>query len=487
MRRAWAVGILALVAVAGCDAPTRPEHTVRIERLSVSATQVDDGVSMQVTVNYPSDDGGPLRLGAPTLGSVTDVRVGGSPRSGSGETVDVNPTGRIAAVEYVVRGAVERYSDGVIVTLPIWTPPNDVSGDDERVPIEGSLLVGGVPSGPVHWHGASPASVAVEGQTITFRGDLATTTASEITFLLPVEAAPTAPLLPGASRVSTFEDRQASLDAADARIADDLRDDARREDLEANVYWGVVGLEIAIPFLITLIVLLRTATVRRRATRDVPEELSEQPSDLAPAAVALLHTEGDDIGAEAMAATILDLAHRGALTIEGVSGGRYTIQVVGSSQLPGEAGLLASLRSRAGSSGPPVGVSRSGDWWRALRRDAVGIARAGGLLRRRYPSGLFLAAVVALALTTLPLYARSPETIVAGIVVATILAAIPFVGGYVLTAAGHRERARWEAYRRHLAAADLADVPAPGVVVWERSLAYAAALGVATTAIGDLS
>jgi uncharacterized membrane protein len=117
----------------------------------------------------------------------------------------------------------------------------------------------------------------------------------------------------------------------------------------------------------------------------------------------------------------------------------------------------------------------------------VATARAEGLLRRRYPSGLFLTAVVALAITTLPLYARSPETIVGGFVVATILSALPFVGGFVLTGDGHRERARWESYRRHLAAADLGDVGAPGIVVWERALVYGAALGVATQAIGDLT
>ena len=86
-----------------------------------------------------------------------------------------------------------------------------------------------------------------------------------------------------------------------------------------------------------------------------------------------------------------------------------------------------------------------------------------------------------------PLYARSPEALVGGVVVATILAAIPFIGGFVLTGAGHRERARWEAYRRHLDGADLGDVPAPGVIVWESALVYAAALGVAEAAIKDLS
>jgi hypothetical protein len=289
--------------------------------------------------------------------------------------------------------------------------------------------------------------------------------------------------------VASYEDRQVASDASDARIASDLADDARREDLEANLYWGAVGLEIAIPFLVVLIALLRAAGVRRRATRDVPEELSDAPSDVFPAVVSLLHAEARDIGNDAAAATILDLARRGVIAIEAIGGGRYSVTVTGTSALPGEAALLAALAGDGTEpvTGPPLPTDKRGEWWRALRRDVVGIARSAGLLRRRYPSGLFLTAVVALAITTIPLYARSPEALVAGVVVASILAAIPFIGGFVLTAAGHRERARWEAYRRHLAAADLGDVPAPGVIVWESALVYAAALGIATAAIKDLS
>jgi hypothetical protein len=248
---------------------------------------------------------------------------------------------------------------------------------------------------------------------------------------------------------------------------------------------------VAIPFLITLLVVWRGAVVRHRAERGVPEEISDPPSDLQPALVSLLVANGKDIGNEAIAATILDLGHRGAIHIEGITSQRYTMKVVGSSQRRGEAALLAALAAAANQDrlvlGPPLPISREADWWKWLRQDVVASARQSNLLRRRYPSGLFLSAVVALAITTLPLYARSPETIVGGVVVATILAALPFVGGYVLTGAGHRERVQWEAYCRHLKAADLEDVPVPGIVVWENGLVYGAALGVATTAIGDLS
>jgi hypothetical protein len=368
----------------------------------------------------------------------------------------------------------------------VWVVPKAANADDQRVPVTGLLKLPTAPAGMVRWHGASPAEVSIDGAFVHLRGEIATSTSSGLTFLLPSDALPGAPLLTGASRVASYEDRQASADTSDARIASDLASDRRREDLEANLYWGAVGLEVAIPFLITLIVLLRTAAVRRRATRDVPDELPDAPSDLAPAVVALLHADAKNIGAGAIAATILDLVQRRALTIEGISGERYKLAVTGSASRPGEAAVLAAL-GPAPVEGPPLPISRQGEWWRMLRRDVVTIAREAGLLRRRYPSGLFLSAVVALAITTIPLYARSPEALVAGLVVASILAAIPFVGGFVLTGAGHRERARWEAYRRHLAAADLADVPAPGVIVWESALVYAAALGLATTATEDLT
>ena len=492
MRRAWWLAVLMMPALAGCDAPTRPEHTERLRSIEVTGAIQSDGITtMHESVVFPTDDGGTLRLGAPTLGSVDGVRVNGSPRSGGGERVDVDPRGNQPQIDWLVTGAVERYTDAAIVTVPVWTPPKDASGDDLRVPISGTLQLPAPPTGRVRWHGASPATVAVEGVTIRYSGMIGTTTISELTFLLPSDALSVAPLLAGGTRVASFEDRQASADAADADIAKDLDDQRRREDLEANLYWAAVGLEIAIPFLVTAVVLLRAASVRRRAGQGVPDELPDPPSDLPPAAVALLHAGGTDIGAEAIASTILDLHHRGALVIEGVTGERYTMRVVGSTGRGGEASLLRALSDAATDSshvtGPPLLLAGNGDWWRSMRRDVVAIARDAGLLRRRYPSGLFISAVIALALTTLPLYARSPETIVAGIVVAAILVAIPFVGGYALTGPGHRERARWEAYRRHLAAGDLADVGAPGVIIWGTSLVYATALGVATTCVDDLS
>ena len=486
------MAIAALPFVAGCDAPTRPEHTTRVVGVQPHiAVQPNGDMTVKADVVYPGLGGGPLRLGAPTLGSVSDVKLDGSPRTVTGERVDLDPQGQEPTVEWTVHGAVERYADAAIVTIPVWVVPDGVNDNDKRIPISGSVQLPAPPVGKVRWHGASPASLVVDGNTVRFQGELGSTTPSELTFLLRSDSVPAAPVLAGASRVTAFEGRQGPLDDADSHLAGELRDDRRNEDLLANLYWGAVGLEIAIPFLITLLLIARTAVVRRRATAGIPDEIADPPSDLPPAVVSLLRHDGQDIGNDAVAATILDLGNDRALAIEGITSERFTMKVLGSSQRAGERALLGALAQRANTDGvvvgPPLGLSKDDQWWPTLRRDVVAIARSQGLLRRRYRSGLFITAVVALALTTLPLYARSPETIVGGLVVAAILATLPFVGGYVLTVNGHRQRARWEAYCRHLRAADLGDVGVPGIVVWERALVYAAALGVATQAIGDLS
>ena len=485
--------VLVLVLLSACDAPTRPEHDVRVRSVSLEAVVGADGtVAVSGTIEYPTDEGGPFTVAAPTLGSLRDVRVDGNPRRGSSTEMKLDPTARSAAVAWVVDGAVERYADGAIVAVPVWSEADGLSGDDARIPVRVTVTLPAAPVGAAHWHGASPAVTSVAGTTITLNGELGPTTASTLTFVLPAESVPGAALVPGATRVAAFQERQRADDDADARIADDLRSDADREDLEATIYWVVVGLEIAVPFLVTLFAAVRTAAVRRRAAAGVPDEIDDPPSDRRAAIVSLLHAEGQDIGHEAIAATVLELTHAGVLSVEGVTSERYLFRVERDGRTAAERELVAALRDAVAADGtvggPPLPVPPDGQWWRSLRREVVIESRNARLLRRRYPSSLFLTSVFALAITTIPLYARSPEALVAGFVVASILGAVPFVGGYVLTGAGPRERAQWNAFRAHLVhQADLGDVGAPGLVVWGPYLVYGAALGVATTAIRDLT
>ena len=124
MARSWAAVIAVALVLTACDAPTRPEHATLLTDYGVNGTlQVNGSVELQAVVQYPSNEGGPLRLGAPTLGEVSDVQLERSPRTATGETVDLDPQGSRAFVSWTVRGASERYADGVVVTLPLWTPP----------------------------------------------------------------------------------------------------------------------------------------------------------------------------------------------------------------------------------------------------------------------------------------------------------------------------------------------------------------------------
>jgi hypothetical protein len=493
-RRRALVGLaLALVVLSACDAPTRPDHDVRVTSVALTAAVHADGkVSMSSAVTFPDGEGGPFAIAAPTLGSLDDIRVDGNPRRDSGGEADLDPQGAASTVTWVVEGAVERYGDGAIVTIPVWSEARSATGDDARVPFHAEVTLPAAPVGSVHWHGASPAVATVAGTTVTLDGELGATTASELTFVLPADSVPTAAVVAGTTRVAAFQERQASGDAADAHIAEQLRNDADREDLEAALYWIAVAVEVAIPFLVTFGVAIRTAYVRRRAAAGVPDELDDPPSARRAALVSLLEAEGQDIGGEAIAGTLLELAQRGAISVEGVTSERYLLRTTGSGRSAAENELLGALRGAATAdgavAGPPLPLAADGTWWRTLRQEAVIDARNARLLRRRYPSVLFLASVFALTITTIPLYAKTPELLVAGFVDAAILSAIPFVGGYVLTKAGLEERARWRAYRSHLQnQAELGDVGAPGVVVWGPHLVYAAALGIATTAVRDLT
>src|SRR4051812_26614232 len=181
VRRALVVCI-GLVLVAGCDAPTRPEHTTRIAKLDNVSSSIDlnGDVGMATTVYFPSEEGGAIRLGTPTLGAVSDVQLDGSPRTASGENVDLDLEGDAVAMTWVVHGAVERHADAAIVTIPLWTPPRGASGDDTRVPISGVVQLPAAPIGQVRWHGASPAVMSIDGPMLRFNGEVGTNTPSAL-------------------------------------------------------------------------------------------------------------------------------------------------------------------------------------------------------------------------------------------------------------------------------------------------------------------
>ncbi len=500
MRR-WAVASVTLVgaiALGGCDAPTRPERGSPVDAATFDASVGSDGeVTVRVGFEFATADGGTIVLQAPTLTRIDQVTVNGSPRAITvdGSEVEVALDGRQAEVGFQLHGAVERFEDVAVVTLPVWTDVPGSRGVDPLVPVTGRVHLPGTPVGNPRWHGSNPVTPpTADGDAIILDGSVAPEREATIVVMVPSESLPAAPVLPGGARSDYVEERQAVLDDDDADAVADRRAEERRVDLVARGYWALVAIEIAAPLAITGARLGRSARKRLAAREGVPEYLHEPPSEDPPAVVALIANGGHDIGPEAVGATVLDLAHRGALRLDAGGDDSYVIHVE-RDDAPPKAGptgevVLGALRAKAKRGrelhGPPLGLG-DGPWVRAFRRATLQQAKAAGLLQRRIPSGVFIVSVVALFVTTFPLFARSAAAGFGGFLVSAVLAALPFVGGYVLSPKGERARAEWDAFARWVRDnSEIASAPPAAVTVWGPFLSYGAAVGGAEAAVRGL-
>jgi hypothetical protein len=431
------------------------------------------------------------------LATVKDVTVDGSPRtdSASGGAVQLRVLKSAADVTSRVEGIAERYADVVIVTIPLWGEPRDGASSDPLVPVKGTLHLPAPPlDGSLHWHGSAAGSTAsVAGSDLQLDGAVTMNRDSDLVFALPADALPAVPQLSTEVRRPYFDDRQQALDTADTRLRQQLADDADREDLEEQIYWGAIGVEIAVPLLVALGSFVLVEARRRKAVAGVPSTVTDPPGRESPAVVELIVADGRDIGPGAVAGTVLWLAHRKALTLEAAGEGRYRLSLGSTTEnvSVAEAVLLDALRpaTTAGPiTGPPLPLAHDGPWRKPFRHAVLREAKTAGMLRRRYRSALFFTFTVLLVLTTAPLWFRTPEAAAAGTVVAGILLMLPFVGGYVLSSKGHRAKAEWEAFGRYTKQqGDLSDVDPAGIVIWGPYLAYGAALGLAPTATHALA
>ncbi|MEY2457201.1 MAG: hypothetical protein QOK06_2295 [Acidimicrobiaceae bacterium] len=486
-----------LVLLTGCDAPTRPERQGQITAVTVDATLAASGsLALKDQVTFVGDRGGVVPMRAPVLATVKDLTLDGSPRTDAAQsgTVELRALRRAVDVTATVDGIVERYADIVVVTVPLWGSPSDGAADDPLVPVTGTLHLPAAPlDGSIHWHGALDATFATAGADVTFRANVTMGKDADLVFALPAGAMPAVPQLSTEVRRPYFDDRQQALDRADARLRRERDDAAQRQDLVAQLYWGAVGAEIGVPILVAFVSFVLTSSRRRKAIAGVPATVTDPPGREGPAVVELVVADGRDIGPAAVAGTILWLAHRKVITLEAVGEGRYrmALAATGSSVSGAEALLLDALRPATSTGpivGPPLPLAPDGPWRKAFRREVLQEAKAAGLLRRRYRSAVFFTSTVLLAITTAPLWFRTPEAAAAGTTVAGILLMLPFVGGYVLTSKGHRAKAQWQAFGRYIREqGDLGDVDPAGVLIWGAYLAYGAALGLAPTATHALT
>lgn len=209
----------------------------------------------------------------------------------------------------------------------------------------------------------------------------------------------------------------------------------------------------------------------------------------------------------ATTATLLDLATGGHLGIDDLGDGtvvRLRRRQVSGTLRPYEQQVLDLVRDKAAGDVVPVPALSPGDdaaslrWWRQFEKEVVADATAAGLARPRWTAGQLAAltglagipAVLAGALVlalggsgdgdgdwTFPIAAAAAVWI-------ALVAVVRWVRASRDTPAGRDAAAGWLGLRDYLAEDEtFPDLPPSAVLVWERYLGYAAAFGVARTAL----
>lgn len=241
--------------------------------------------------------------------------------------------------------------------------------------------------------------------------------------------------------------------------------------------------------------LIATAAFRifRQPIRPAEGPATPDLSEESPA-VANLLTNGFEVTRDAIPATLLDLAARGAISIEETGQENYQVRL-GKRQAdlaPYEARVMELLRRRASDGVVPAGALTTGPekqakaWWRTFRAAVIDDAQRRGLSRNLWDARV-MSALAVLALPAAPLYWLAVHSWLGAMwyvfLCAGILGAVQSGRRQRDTNLGLQAGGRWLGVRRYLREGAFEDLPPTSVAVWERYLAYAAAFGVARAAV----
>jgi hypothetical protein len=217
-----------------------------------------------------------------------------------------------------------------------------------------------------------------------------------------------------------------------------------------------------------------------------------------PPAVANLLVNDFRVTDEAVPATLIDLAARNVVDVEQRGPGVFYLRLRSAQEEPlteYEGRVLDHLRGKASDGVVPAEALTTGQeveskrWRRAFGDEVVGEAKARGLSRDALDSRVFTALTVAAgvpAVLVWPLWDFEPA---AGVMVAAValLGWIRSRHPQRETPAGMEAASRWLGVKAELQENPVFETHSPLTVeLWDRLLAYGAALGVATGASGPL-
>ncbi|GII67182.1 hypothetical protein Skr01_72670 [Sphaerisporangium krabiense] len=253
------------------------------------------------------------------------------------------------------------------------------------------------------------------------------------------------------------------------------------------------------------LLLLAALAAATRTPAVVPGPATAELREESPALVGLI-TGGVRLGDEAVAATLLDLAARGAVQIEeiGPELSLVRLRVPGTPLRPYEKLVYDHVRSLATDGVVATGALAEGSrnlgrWWKSFRKKVIAEAREKGLSRPRWnrvQAAVLTAAAavpagalgVAVSVTTHSSSSDGDGGFAAAVLgFGALVALMGRLNGERGTAEGARVAGYWMGVRAHLAAGEgFAERPAAAVTIWGRHLAYAAALGLAGRAVASL-
>ncbi len=253
------------------------------------------------------------------MGGVRNVTVDGAPATPSTGTLEpeLEVTGRRATVAYDQVGVTERYADIGVVKLDVLESPEDASRQDPDVALRGTVVLPADAPGTVdaHLHGGRARSVSVDGSEVTFSSEApiwqpnhSSTSAFPESWLAAVPQTP----VPGAGN---FASEQAERDQADTSAESTL---GGVDDQAELGRWILTAVAFGLPLIFWTFVVVgfvRRLRERKRVVGNVPEHLSDPPTAVDPAIVAVLDGEGSP-AKHAVAGTVLDLARRKAIDVQ---------------------------------------------------------------------------------------------------------------------------------------------------------------------------
>lgn len=494
-----AMAVVVVLAATGCQDPAAVPRQSRLQRIDLSAVvHLDATVTVEQRVSFVDEAGGLVEVPVVAgLAQVTGLTVDGQAIGGT----EVRVAAASATLRYTVRRAVESWTDITVLRLAVHADASDASRQDPLVAFHGTITLPAGGEVLAHWHTALDRQVAIDGSTVTLVGNVPAWAGSDVAIgFAPgsVQLSPDdAPVLTHTTaHRAEFEAEQARREEGDRSLEATLDHQAAMAALVQPIFLGLAALVLV--FVVVSTQRTRLAERRRRAHLDdeVPGVLTEAPGEEAPAVVALLVAQGQRVGREAVAGTVLALVGRGVLRLDGITSQEFVLH------LPphrppvsaAEAVVLDALPAADGPAlgelrGPPLWPREHYDLWPPFRRAVVAEARESGLVERAYKGSLFATYASVFFGCSWPLWIDESRWFLLPIVtIAGFILAIPVLSHVTLTDKGVQRRARWLAFRSHLQGNEqLRDAGAPGIALWGSDLTYGVALGVAPVATRALS